>query len=175
MLNALHLAPSLVVPCRAIRTARNHEGRQGYHPPRPHGGQRERTTLTFIIRDHELAGLAAMGQRLRGLCRASADRATRPHLLRHTAAVPQHGLLAEEGYDVRQPGQRGHAVPSVWSHTRRPHAAAQTARASPSAACSTPNMFCGGHNIHGPLEWVAVQDMARSMEVCVALVQEWVG
>ncbi|HRA01068.1 MAG TPA: M20/M25/M40 family metallo-hydrolase, partial [Thermoflexales bacterium] len=33
-----------------------------------------------------------------------------------------------------------------------------------------PNMFTGMQNLHGPLEWISVQDMARSVETCVALV-----
>jgi len=35
----------------------------------------------------------------------------------------------------------------------------------------TPNLFTGMQNIHGPLEWISVQDMARAVEVCVALVR----
>jgi tripeptide aminopeptidase len=37
----------------------------------------------------------------------------------------------------------------------------------------TPNLFTGMQNYHGPLEWVSLQDMARSVAVCVELVQEW--
>jgi tripeptide aminopeptidase len=33
----------------------------------------------------------------------------------------------------------------------------------------TPNIFTGMANIHGPLEWVSVQDMAMATRVCVAL------
>jgi tripeptide aminopeptidase len=28
-------------------------------------------------------------------------------------------------------------------------------------------------NIHGPLEWISVQDMARATEMCVNLAQLW--
>jgi tripeptide aminopeptidase len=28
-------------------------------------------------------------------------------------------------------------------------------------------------NIHGPLEWVSVQDMARATEMCIELAQLW--
>jgi tripeptide aminopeptidase len=28
-------------------------------------------------------------------------------------------------------------------------------------------------NIHGPLEWISVQDMAKAVDVCAALVEEW--
>ena len=37
----------------------------------------------------------------------------------------------------------------------------------------TPNLFDGGHNWHGPLEWVAVQDMETSVKMCVELARLW--
>jgi tripeptide aminopeptidase len=36
----------------------------------------------------------------------------------------------------------------------------------------TPNLFTGMHEIHGPLEWVSVQDMARATDLMLALVQQ---
>ena len=38
---------------------------------------------------------------------------------------------------------------------------------------STPNLFSGEHNAHGPLEWVAVQDMEKAVAACVELLQLW--
>jgi len=37
----------------------------------------------------------------------------------------------------------------------------------------TPNLFTGMQNIHGPLEWVSVQDMARATEMCIELAKSW--
>jgi len=37
----------------------------------------------------------------------------------------------------------------------------------------TPNLFCGEHNAHGPLEWVAVQDMEMAVATCVKLAGLW--
>jgi len=37
----------------------------------------------------------------------------------------------------------------------------------------TPNIFTGMQNVHGPLEWVSLQDMAKATQVCVNLVQLW--
>jgi tripeptide aminopeptidase len=37
----------------------------------------------------------------------------------------------------------------------------------------TPNIFCGSINVHGPLEWVSVQDMAKATQVCIELAQLW--
>ena len=39
----------------------------------------------------------------------------------------------------------------------------------------TPNLFTGMQEIHGPLEWISLQDMARATELCVELVQLWSG
>jgi tripeptide aminopeptidase len=36
----------------------------------------------------------------------------------------------------------------------------------------TPNLFTGMHEIHGPLEWVSVQDMACATDLMLALVQQ---
>src|SRR5205085_1081829 len=37
----------------------------------------------------------------------------------------------------------------------------------------TPNLFCGEHNAHGPLEWVAVQDMESAVSACAQLAELW--
>jgi tripeptide aminopeptidase len=37
----------------------------------------------------------------------------------------------------------------------------------------TPNLFCGEHNAHGPLEWVAVQDMESAVTACTHLAELW--
>ena len=37
----------------------------------------------------------------------------------------------------------------------------------------TPNLFAGEHNFHSRLEWVAVQDMEKAVEVIVKLVEIW--
>ena len=37
----------------------------------------------------------------------------------------------------------------------------------------TPNLFTGMQKIHGPLEWISVQDMATPLHVCLKLAQLW--
>ena len=36
-----------------------------------------------------------------------------------------------------------------------------------------PNLFTGMQNLHGPLEWISVQDMGTATEFCVKLAQRW--
>jgi tripeptide aminopeptidase len=33
----------------------------------------------------------------------------------------------------------------------------------------TPNLFTGMQDIHGPLEWISVQDMAQATALCLAI------
>ena len=35
----------------------------------------------------------------------------------------------------------------------------------------TPNIFTGMQDIHGPLEWISVQDMAVATDLCLHLAQ----
>jgi tripeptide aminopeptidase len=37
----------------------------------------------------------------------------------------------------------------------------------------TPNIFCGMMNVHGPLEYVSVQDMSAAVDVLVRLAELW--
>jgi tripeptide aminopeptidase len=37
----------------------------------------------------------------------------------------------------------------------------------------TPNLSCGGHNAHSPLEWACLEEMVESAEWLVALVEVW--
>jgi tripeptide aminopeptidase len=36
----------------------------------------------------------------------------------------------------------------------------------------TPNLFTGMQNIHGPLEWVSVQDMEQATQLALTLAQK---
>ena len=37
----------------------------------------------------------------------------------------------------------------------------------------TPNLFTGMHEMHGPLEWVSVQDMELATRVCLQLARNF--
>ncbi len=38
-----------------------------------------------------------------------------------------------------------------------------------------PNIFTGGHNYHGPLEWISLDIMEKSVLTILNLVQIWVN
>jgi tripeptide aminopeptidase len=37
----------------------------------------------------------------------------------------------------------------------------------------TPNLFTGMQDIHGPMEWISIQDMAAAARVCLRLAELW--
>ncbi len=37
----------------------------------------------------------------------------------------------------------------------------------------TPNLSCGGHNPHSPLEWACLDEMVESVEWLVSLAEVW--
>jgi tripeptide aminopeptidase len=37
----------------------------------------------------------------------------------------------------------------------------------------TPNLFTGMQNIHGPLEWISVQDMEKATYLCLEIIKEF--
>jgi tripeptide aminopeptidase len=37
----------------------------------------------------------------------------------------------------------------------------------------TPNLFTGMQNIHGPLEWISVQDMEKATHLCLEIIKEF--
>jgi tripeptide aminopeptidase len=73
--------------------------------------------------------------------------------------VVEHACEAvrRAGIEVRRPAIRGGTDGSKLSFMGLP----------------TPNLFAGEHNFHSRLEWVAVQDMEKAVDVIVNLVRIW--
>lgn len=174
MVNALHLGAKLLTALpREFSAPETTTGRQGFiHPSRMEGGV-ERTTITFILRDHELAELEALGQRLRGLCqglqlmepRARIRCDIRPQYRNMGYWLKKDMTPVNLAYDAMRAVGLEPTSPATRGGT---DGSRLTERGLP-----TPNLFCGGHNAHGPLEWVAVQDMELAVQACVELVQIW--
>lgn len=174
MLNALHLAAKLLVALpREYLAPETTEQRQGYiHPSRIEGGV-DRTVIRFILRDHELEGLADKAARLRGLCHGL--QALEPRA-RITCNIQRQ--YRNMGYwlskDMTPVNLAYEAVRAVGLEPSSPPTRGGTDGSRlTEMGLPTPNLFCGGHNAHGPLEWVAVQDMELSLRMCVELVQLW--
>ena len=174
MVNATHLAAKLLCALPREHCApETTSGGEGFIHPLQIEGNAERVSVKFILRDFGLAGLAAKRSILQGLCRGLQSSEPRARITckirkqyRNMAYWLQKDLrpveLAREaflslGLKPAEDRVRGGTDGSRLTELGLP----------------TPNLFCGEHNIHGPLEWVAVQDMELAVKACVRLTEVW--
>jgi tripeptide aminopeptidase len=154
MVNALYLAGKLLAALPRERCApETSEGRDGFIHPTRAEGRVERAIVKFILRDFELNGLAAKREILRGLCRGLQATEPRAHVrckirkqYRNMAYWLRKDMrpveLAREAFVAAGLKPYDHVVRGGTDGSRLTE-----------LGLPTPNLFCGEHNAHGPLEW----------------------
>src|SRR5216110_1355762 len=174
MVNAAYLAGKLLAALPRERCApETTDGRDGFIHPIHVEGRTERAVVKFLLRDFELKGLADKGKILRGICRglqAGEPRARVRCKLRKQYRNMAYWLrkdmrpveLAREAFVAAGLKPYDHVIRGGTDGSRLTE-----------LGLPTPNLFCGEHNAHGPLEWVAVQDMESAVTACVHLAELW--
>lgn len=174
MVNALNLAATIVdtLP-RHTRTPETTSGRAGFIHLYRMVGTAAVAELSFILRDFELDGLAEHGALVRAVC--AAVQAGEPRARITCVITPQYrNMRYWLQNDMRPVDMAVRAMRGVGIEPRfEPIRGGTDGSKLTERGLLTPNLFTGMQNIHGPLEWISVQDMARATEVCVALAQEW--
>lgn len=173
MVNAIHLAAKIIaaLPQHTMLPELT-DGRDGFiHATDMQGGSSE-MTLHFILRDFERDGLQHKGDILRAVCAAIA--ATEPRAEITCTITPQYrnmrywletdmapvNLAREAARDL------GLTPVSV------PIRGGTDGSRLTEMGVPCPNLFTGMQEIHGPLEWISVQDMAVATELMLTLVQK---
>jgi tripeptide aminopeptidase len=172
LVNALHLAARIVGTLPQVtRTPETTEGRDGFIHLYEMQGTAAACELKFILRDFERDGLAAHGALLEQVCAAVA--ATEPRASVTCTIRPQYRNMRywlEEDMtpvDLARAACRATAVEPFSVPIRGGTDGSRlTEKGVP-----TPNIFTGMAAIHGPLEWVSVQDMAAAVRVCLKLAE----
>ncbi|WOI33609.1 peptidase T [Tritonibacter scottomollicae] len=170
MVNAIHLAAKIVQTLpQATMTPETTDARDGFiHATDMLGGSSE-MEIRFILRDFERDGLEAKGALLRQVCAAVA--ATEPRAEITCEITPQYRNMRywleqdmtpvelardacrDLGLDPVSVPIRGGTDGSRLTEFGTP----------------TPNVFTGMQCIHGPLEWISVQDMSLATQMCLKL------
>lgn len=173
LVNAIHLASKIVemLP-QATMTPETTSGREGFiHATDMVGGSSE-MKLTFIIRDFERDGLAAKGALLKQVCVAVA--ATEPRAKITCEITPQYRNMyywLEEDMtpvDLARDASRALGIEPVSVPIRGGTDGSRLTE----MGVPCPNLFTGMQNIHGPLEWISVQDMAVATDLCLQIAQK---
>jgi tripeptide aminopeptidase len=174
MVNALHLAAKIIDTLPHVtRTPETTEGREGFLHLYHMDGTAAEATLEFILRDFEVDGLETHGDLLRQVC--ATVQATEPRARITCEITPQYRNMRYWLEKDMRPVElaldacRAVGIEPFSTPTRGGTDGSRLTE----MGVPTPNLFTGMQNIHGPLEWISVQDMSRATEVCIELVQQW--
>lgn len=172
MVNAIHLASKIIQTLpQATMTPEVTGGHEGFiHATDMTGGSSE-MEIRFILRDFEREGLAAQGALLRQVC--AAVQATEPRAEITCEITPQYRNMRywlEEDMtpvDLARDACRAHGIDPFSPPIRGGTDGSRLTELGVPA----PNIFTGMQCIHGPLEWISVQDMEAATKVCLTLAQ----
>jgi len=174
LVNALHLAAKIIdlLP-HVTRTPETTEGRAGFIHVYQMSGTAVEAVLHFILRDFELDGLRSHGQLVAQVC--ATVQATEPRARITCTITPQYrNMRYWLEQDMRPVELAREACRRVGLEPRStPTRGGTDGSRLTEMGLPTPNLFTGMQNIHGPHEWVSVQDMARATELCIELAQLW--
>lgn len=173
MVNAIHLAAKIIATLpQATLTPEVTEGREGFiHATGMTGGSSE-MTLKFILRDFEREGLAAKGALLQQVC--AAVQATEPRAEITCTISPQYRNMRYWLENDMTPVElaRSAARDLGIAPVSVPIRGGTDGSRLTEMGVPCPNLFTGMQEIHGPLEWISVQDMALATQLCLGLVQK---
>jgi tripeptide aminopeptidase len=174
LVNALHLAAKIVMTLPQVtRTPETTSERQGFIHLSELSGTAAEAELQFILRDFDNDLLAAHGELVRQVSATVA--ATEPRARITCEISPQYRNMRYWLEDDMRPVElareacRQCGIEPFSTPTRGGTDGSRLTE----MGVPTPNLFTGMQGIHGPLEWISVQDMARATEVCVTLARLW--
>ncbi|WP_171128071.1 MULTISPECIES: peptidase T [unclassified Ruegeria] len=173
MVNAAHLAAKIIQTLpQATMTPEVTDGREGFiHVTDMNGGSSE-MEIKLILRDFEMEGLEAQRDIVRQVC--AAVQATEPRAqiscdISHQYRNMRYWLENDmTPVDLAREACRAHGIEPISVPIRGGTDGSRLTE----FGTPTPNIFTGMQCIHGPLEWISVQDMALATEVCLTLVEK---
>ena len=174
LVNALHLGAKIIDALPHVtRTPETTDGREGFIHVYQMSGTAAEVVLHFILRDFELDGLRGHGELLRQVC--ATVQATEPRARITCTITPQYrNMRYWLEKDMRPVELAREACRRVGIEPKStPTRGGTDGSRLTEMGLPTPNLFTGMQNIHGPQEWISVQDMARATEMCVLLAQLW--
>jgi len=174
MVNAIKIAAAFIdrLP-RDSWSPETTDGHDGFVHPYVIQASVERTAVRLLVRDFSTTGLKDKEAELDRLARSAAadypgsrvEIAVEESYRNMKAVLDRHPEIAEHAREaIRRAGlePRTHAIRGGTDGCRLSF-----------MGLPTPNLFAGEHNFHSRLEWVAVQDMEKAVEVIVHLCRIW--
>ena len=151
------------------------DGREGFIFLVALNGSSDAATIILALRDFELDGLQAHGELVQKICAAVQAGEPRAHI--SCNITPQYRNMRYWLEQDMRPVElaleacRQIGVEPFSTPTRGGTDGSRLTE----MGVPTPNLFTGMQEIHGPLEWVSLQDMARATAMCIKLAELWSG
>ena len=170
MVSAIQLAGKFIERLPQDRlTPATTRGKEGYiHPTKMFGNTAE-MTIKLILRDFERDGLAEKGKFVQQLCgqlQAEEPRAKITCTIKKQYRNMRY-WLEDNMAPVELAMQATRAI-GVEPFSKPIRGGTDGSRLT-EMGVATPNLFTGMQNGHGPLEWISLQDMVKSAEMCLEL------
>lgn len=176
MVNATTLAAKIlsVLP-QGTLTPETTDGRQGFIHCYKLVGDAAHVEISFILRDFTLEGLQARGELVQKACDAVAVGEPRARIA--CAITPQYRNMFYWLADDMRPVDLARAAyrDLGLEPFDEPIRGGTDGSRLTELGVPTPNLFTGMNDVHGPLEWVSLQDMALATAACVRLAELWAG
>ncbi|WP_136636050.1 peptidase T [Pseudooceanicola onchidii] len=172
LVNAIHLASKIIdmLPQQSMVPELTGD-RDGFiHATDMEGGSSQ-MRIKLILRDFELEGLEQKGEIVRKVCEAV--QATEPRAEITCTITPQYRNMRYwletdmTPVDLARDAAKSLGLEPVSVPIRGGTDGSRLTE----MGVPTPNLFTGMQMIHGPLEWVSVQDMAKATDLCLAVVK----
>jgi len=174
MVNAVRLAGLFLdrLP-RLVLSPETTADREGFlHPYRIEGGVAE-TTIRILLRDFDTARLAERAEVLRAVARTVT--AEFPQSAIDVQIVKQYRNMAD-GLK-KEPRALAFAEEAMRRAGLQPKLTIVRGGTDGSRLTEmglpTPNLSCGEHNLHSPLEWTCLEEMETAVRVLVELARVW--
>ncbi len=174
MVNALHLAAKVINTLPHVtRTPETTDGRNGFIHLYSMQGTAAEAELLFILRDFELDGLEQSGELIKSVC--DTVQLTEPRAQISCEITSQYRNMRYWLENDMRPVELAreacleHGIQPISTPIRGGTDGSRLTE----LGVPTPNLFTGMQNIHGPLEWISVQDMEKATDVCISLASLW--
>ncbi len=170
MVSAIQLASKIISTLpQATMTPDTTADREGFIHATEMTGDAAEMKIKFILRDFERDGLAAKGQLVEQVC--AAVQASEPRAEITCTIKPQYRNMRYWLETDMAPVNlaREAAVELGIEPVSVPIRGGTDGSRLTELGVPTPNLFTGMQNIHGPLEWISVQDMAKATELCLTI------
>ena len=173
LVNALKVASEVMIALNEFPSPEQTEGREAFIHPLEISGNAEEAQIDLIIRSFDNDELHKLGAELKSVAERVADTIEGSKV---EVVITEQYRNMKEVID-KHPEISEYALEAIQSSGIEPiHRSIRGGTDGSKLSfmgLPCPNIFAGEHAFHSKLEWVSVQDMQKSVEVMVRLIQLW--